>query len=536
MASSDVSVATGEAWHADAPATEASLAQGIELLRQQMQMQHQLQVDALKQPYAVPAFWPPQPPFWQMPSPQEPSTRQKKTRAGRLGKRERAQLKASNPRRGEDSEEESRSWTKVDRTEDMAEAFRVRLLALEERCEKLELQLGKAEEKVFELEAKAEMTSMSEAARAGLQARLAERCDELESIFSSEVVKMEMKVTDAATGMEQKLEERSSQQARSLEAKMAAALEQQDQAAARLSALDTELQSMMDSKLDAAMADLQARLADRFVAMEGTFKAELVTVDMKVINAVSNSETNFEKNNLELEDLKTSMTLLHEGCTAAAMAKFRSEWTEKLQQLEAEKAQLEEDLAKVTEAQDEKEQLVKDLAAKVEELEEAVGHAKEAAESEGGETEVSSLNPQEPAPAPASDALEEAIKNKKSEQALELLRLREVPGLNDLVRCNSYCSNVSMVSLAILLELPQVAVALLGRSDFQQVNSADTFRFTCLHEAAYRGASLEVCKAILARKDFLKAQAKANYGQTALDVARRHGNSEMVRLLEAKLH
>ena len=179
----------------------------------------------------------------------------------------------------------------------------------------------------------------------------------------------------------------------------------------------------------------------------------------------------------ELEELKTSMTLLHEGCAAAAMAEFRSEWTEKLQQLEAEKAQSEEDLAKVKEAQDEKEQLVKDLAAKVEELEDAVGHAKEAAESEGGETEVSSLNPQEPAPAPAPDALEKAIRSKNSEQALELLRLREVPGLNDLVRHDPY-HNMSMVSLAVQLGLPQVAVALLGRSDFQQVNSADSDGWT----------------------------------------------------------
>jgi len=256
-----------------------------------------------------------------------------------------------------------------------------------------------------------------------------------------------------------------------------------------------------------------------------------------VINAVSNLETNLEKNNLELEELKTTMTLLHEGCAAAAMAEFRSEWTEKLQQLEAEKAQLEEDLAKVKEAQDEKEQSVKDLAAKVEELEEAVGHAKEAAESEGGETEVSSLNPQEPAPAPAPDALEKAIRSKNSEQALELLRLREVPGLNDLVILKGgWANNVCMVSLALYHGLPQVAVALLGRSDFQQVNSADSLGFTCLHRAAYStGASPEVCKAILARKDFLKAQAKSCSGNTALDLARSYGTSEMVRLLEAKL-
>ncbi|CAE8586868.1 unnamed protein product [Polarella glacialis] len=151
-------------------------------------------------------------------------------------------------------------------------------------------------------------------------------------------------------------------------------------------------------------------------------------------------------------------------------------------------------------------------------------------------------NAQEPVQPPPPGALWKAITGKKEREALELLKLPQVPGLNDI----DLKLGFSMLQWAIAANLQEVALELLRRPEFLQVNKKDYCGLTCLHQAAF-GGQLQVCKAILARADFSEAQARSpsvcqvyttgrwynvTVGSTALDCAHKAGHQSIVEMLQ----
>lgn len=144
---------------------------------------------------------------------------------------------------------------------------------------------------------------------------------------------------------------------------------------------------------------------------------------------------------------------------------------------------------------------------------------------------------------PEQSSLQQAIRQNNVSDALYLLTLPDVPGLNEL----DPHSNWSLLHEAILNEMPEIAMALLGREDFKQVNAKWKSFGTCLHLAAARGYQ-KVCHAILRRPDFHESRARlqmgswsypaasmstaSKTGDTALDLARRCCWDDVARLLE----
>lgn len=108
-----------------------------------------------------------------------------------------------------------------------------------------------------------------------------------------------------------------------------------------------------------------------------------------------------------------------------------------------------------------------------------------------------------------------AIRAREKAQALKLLRRKKLPGLAKVDRE----SGGTVLHWAIQERLPEVALAILGRSDFKSVNSENRLKQTALMLAASSG-SLPICEGILQRADFVKAQARDIYGLRAVEWAK----------------
>uniref|UniRef100_A0A7S4RGN3 U-box domain-containing protein n=1 Tax=Alexandrium monilatum TaxID=311494 RepID=A0A7S4RGN3_9DINO len=98
----------------------------------------------------------------------------------------------------------------------------------------------------------------------------------------------------------------------------------------------------------------------------------------------------------------------------------------------------------------------------------------------------------------------------------------------------------------------EIALAIIARPDFEQVNATNEIGATALHLSARLGFTAG-CHALLLRADFreegarLKGRGRGDWvfedgecfgmrpGDTALDIARRHGHSGIVRLLSRNL-
>lgn len=134
------------------------------------------------------------------------------------------------------------------------------------------------------------------------------------------------------------------------------------------------------------------------------------------------------------------------------------------------------------------------------------------------------------------DAILQAIKWKDTASALQLLRTPSPPGLND---CDSSWYNMSLLHRAIYSNLPEVSEAIARHREFQQVNAKDSYAgATALHLAAFHGY-VEVCSALLARPDFREFKGQlctsswcGRTGDTAIDIARRHNQTEVIHLLQ----
>lgn len=147
----------------------------------------------------------------------------------------------------------------------------------------------------------------------------------------------------------------------------------------------------------------------------------------------------------------------------------------------------------------------------------------------------SSMLPLEDHPSP--DALLQAIMDRDEAKTLAFLHLDYLPGLNDLDeklpspgQTDMGTKGQSVLHEAIRQSLHEVALVILKRKDFNQVNAKDPYGCTALHLVAARG-KLEVCLAILTRPDFTEAQARCFCG-TAIDVARLNRHPYAVMLLE----
>lgn len=128
---------------------------------------------------------------------------------------------------------------------------------------------------------------------------------------------------------------------------------------------------------------------------------------------------------------------------------------------------------------------------------------------------------------PPVDACVTAIEAHEQAEALRILGLKQVPGLN-----KSYRYKHSLLHRAIAERLPRVALAVLVREDFTCVNARDQSGQTALHFAAVLG-DLPVCDALLRHPDFKEFYALDNHKRTALDWARDRGQQAVVALLEA---
>lgn len=144
-------------------------------------------------------------------------------------------------------------------------------------------------------------------------------------------------------------------------------------------------------------------------------------------------------------------------------------------------------------------------------------------------------------PARRKDTLLKSIQNRDVEGSVALLSAPKVLGLNDLDR-----ANCSVLHWAISCNLPEVALEVLKRPDFRQINAkALEFGTTALHWAADSGYA-EICSATLSRVDFSEATARVQKdwdagleqdwrtGDTALDIALRNGHAAAARVLEAR--
>lgn len=130
---------------------------------------------------------------------------------------------------------------------------------------------------------------------------------------------------------------------------------------------------------------------------------------------------------------------------------------------------------------------------------------------------------------PDDGPLLSAIRRRQEERALEVLQWPSC-GLNEDVQFGK-----TVLHEAIAHDLRRVAVAILKRSDFSEVNSRTANGSTALHWAAFRGF-LEVCEAIVARPDFTQMNAESNYfsdgAVLAVEVARRAGQPKVANYLQ----
>lgn len=125
----------------------------------------------------------------------------------------------------------------------------------------------------------------------------------------------------------------------------------------------------------------------------------------------------------------------------------------------------------------------------------------------------------------AANALHDAIRGRQEATALDLLRQPLLPGLNEVEKGRTALEH------SIRMLLSAVAVAILARGDFTQVNTPTPTGSTSLHSAVLNGL-LDVCHALLRREDFTEALALNRDGRTALELARLFGHHEIAALLE----
>ncbi|CAE8586867.1 unnamed protein product [Polarella glacialis] len=302
-----------------------------------------------------------------------------------------------------------------------------------------------------------------------------------------------------------------------------------------------------DGKLESAMAEMHNELEQRTRELEGKIAVATVEVTAEFEQKLHSIDRKADAAHAEvkvlMQDLKDAIADVAQRLQQLSMTTqaMHAEVKEEVKELQASTKKADEQIAEMTIQMD----VLKGAIVTVEAAqagEAAVEEVAEEAKSESGATDTSSLNPQEPVQPPPPDALWLAIRYKKEREALELLKLPQVPGLNDLEH------GASMLQLAIVYDLPEVALEQLRRPDFLQVNAKHSSSgLTCLHRAASRG-QLQVCRAILARDDFSQAQARSTgivqwilnrdydfpVGSTALDIARRAGHQSIVEML--RLH
>lgn len=123
-------------------------------------------------------------------------------------------------------------------------------------------------------------------------------------------------------------------------------------------------------------------------------------------------------------------------------------------------------------------------------------------------------------------ALRAAIKEQDERRVLQLLRRRQLPGLNQVEP-----DGRTLLHRALLRGFQEAARVLAAREDFREINAANQGGSTALHLAAYYGF-LPVCEAIAARADFTELLSPDDCRCTALDWARAAGYQAIVELLE----
>ena len=120
-----------------------------------------------------------------------------------------------------------------------------------------------------------------------------------------------------------------------------------------------------------------------------------------------------------------------------------------------------------------------------------------------------------------------AIQRGSEAAALSLLQRPRLPGLNEVDELGQ-----TVLHQAIVCRLPEVALAILARTDFQAVNAQeDDDGETALHWAALQGF-LPVCRAIVGQANFTELRAVDLDGDTALQWARIYGLGEVAEFLE----
>lgn len=129
-------------------------------------------------------------------------------------------------------------------------------------------------------------------------------------------------------------------------------------------------------------------------------------------------------------------------------------------------------------------------------------------------------------PEPERTALWIAINSRDVAAALQLLRRRQLPGLNELDQVGR-----TVLHWAIDCSPPEVAVAIVTRQDFEGINVRCQWGRTALHRAAFHGF-LQVCKAIVGRADFTELLAVDGKHRTALQEAQSEGNHAIASLLQ----
>lgn len=140
----------------------------------------------------------------------------------------------------------------------------------------------------------------------------------------------------------------------------------------------------------------------------------------------------------------------------------------------------------------------------------------------------------EEVPEPKRRALVAAIERHDEAAALQLLRRHRLPGavLNYL-----HYFGYSVLDRALYEHLPEVALAILSRADFSEINAKPKSGSTALHTAA-AGGFLPICRAILDRDDFTELLTEDGHGITASQVADENGHHEVrdfLRAAEARL-
>ncbi|CAE8733235.1 unnamed protein product [Polarella glacialis] len=517
------------------------------------------------------------------------SQRAKVVRPGRLGKRERAEMKATLLAESRIARQAARTQlvkAEMENSRKVMQDFMAKMEDMMTTCKEevasmadavnsrmnLKLEAAATEMKVKEEQTLSQFDEKLEFAMAEMQGKLEQRIRELEEQAAAATVEMKTELqqklysidrsSDAMAEMQSKLEQRT----RELEEKAAAATVE----------VETELQQKLhsiDRSVD-AMAEMQRKLEQRTRELEEKAAAATVEAKTELEQKLHSIDRNADAADAMVramaQDFKDAIAAVEQRLQqlSSVTQTMHADVKEEVKEIQASANNTEEQLAETT-IQLEALSAAAVAVEVVQAGEAAVEEVAEEAKSESGATDASSLNPQdieglwrqrntyglnctsavdrerEPEQPPHPLALFGAIRNQKEREALELLKLPQVPGLNDLPG-----GGWSLLSLAIHYRLPAVALELLRRPDFRQVKAIDPLGLTCLHFAALEG-QLRVCKAILARGDFSKAQARSTAaqarststgsswlgrlvpaGSTALDMARQQGHQNIVELLQ----